>query len=202
MAPPTSIPPHLVPPNCSFVEFNAETDWSGVEKLIPAGRFDFIHSRLLTVGVKDWPSVFKNCFQYLKPGGWLEVTDVTDQRGGKAASFKAETSAFEKAFVNMCAETTKTGVNWKAYDTHTAYLQAAGFDDIRKTDVVWKIGDWGNTDQDREAGRLGKNNCMAILSQLPRFCPNLPAEEVATLQREAQTEVRDDAEKLQLYLTV
>lgn len=40
-------------------------------------KFDFIHARALCASSKDWPSVFRQAFDALRPGGWFEINDIT-----------------------------------------------------------------------------------------------------------------------------
>ena len=38
--------------------------------------FDYIFSRLLILGMHDWPDYIKTEFDLLRPGGWVEVHDL------------------------------------------------------------------------------------------------------------------------------
>lgn len=51
------IQPNSLPTNCSFRVDNVEADW------IPDERYDFIHSRAMLGGFKDWPRFFKQAFE-------------------------------------------------------------------------------------------------------------------------------------------
>jgi len=63
------IQPRWVPPNVHFEVDDVEADWTYSQK------FDFIHCRCLSNGIKNWPRLFKQCFNNLKPGGYAEFTD-------------------------------------------------------------------------------------------------------------------------------
>lgn len=65
------VQPHYVPPNCRFYIEDAETEWTFEEK------FDYIHGRMLIVGIKNWARFFEQSFKYLKPGGWIELQDLS-----------------------------------------------------------------------------------------------------------------------------
>ncbi len=54
--------PHERPslPNCSYMIADVTDEWVLDE---PDMKFDLIHIRNLFVGVKDWASVYKNCFE-------------------------------------------------------------------------------------------------------------------------------------------
>jgi trans-aconitate methyltransferase len=53
------IQPASVPPNCSFRVDNVEEDW------IPEEKFDYIHSRAMVAGIKDWKRFFEQSFEYV-----------------------------------------------------------------------------------------------------------------------------------------
>jgi SAM-dependent methyltransferase len=61
------IQPEFSPPNCSFVVENVEDEWMFREP------FDYIHGRMLMLGIHDWAKYFRQCFEHLKPGGWCGV---------------------------------------------------------------------------------------------------------------------------------
>jgi hypothetical protein len=60
------IQPSSVPPNCSFRVDNIEADW------VPEESYDFIHSRAMIGGIKDWPRFMEQAFQYV----FLNSVDV------------------------------------------------------------------------------------------------------------------------------
>lgn len=60
-----------VPPNCSFIIDNVEDDWL----YTPAQAFDYIHLRALSGSIKDWPRLYAQAYQHMKPGGWIESQD-------------------------------------------------------------------------------------------------------------------------------
>lgn len=65
------IQPGWVPPNVRFViEDINQPEWSFAE-----GSFDFIHVRCLAGCVDDWPTFLSRCYNHLRPGGRIEVTE-------------------------------------------------------------------------------------------------------------------------------
>ena len=52
---------------------DAEKPWEDVFK---GKKFDFIHSRMLCLGMHDWKGYFKNCFEHLEKGGWVKMQEV------------------------------------------------------------------------------------------------------------------------------
>jgi SAM-dependent methyltransferase len=65
------IQPTWVPPNIKFELDDAKAvPWSYLDN-----HFDFLHMRLLTGSINDWPAVYNEIFRVLKPGGWVEHTE-------------------------------------------------------------------------------------------------------------------------------
>lgn len=58
-----------VPANCHFQTAKAEKYWPFSEP------FNFIHSRLLALGMRDWSCYFGRCFDNLTPTGWIDAQE-------------------------------------------------------------------------------------------------------------------------------
>ncbi|CAI4214099.1 unnamed protein product [Parascedosporium putredinis] len=63
-------PAPYVPANVEFGIDDLEDPWTYSD------RFSLIYARFLTASVADWPRLFKQCYDNLEPGGWLEVVDI------------------------------------------------------------------------------------------------------------------------------
>ncbi|KAK3353957.1 S-adenosyl-L-methionine-dependent methyltransferase [Lasiosphaeria hispida] len=59
--------PSWVPPNLSFQIEDAKLDWT-----FEPESFDFIHIRYLHGAISDWPRLYGQIYQFLKPGGWFQ----------------------------------------------------------------------------------------------------------------------------------
>ncbi|CZR65016.1 related to methyltransferase [Phialocephala subalpina] len=64
------IQPQFIPPNCTFEVDDIEEDWTYKHK------FDLIFMRMMTGSLSDWPRCFKQCYDNLNPGGWIEIHDM------------------------------------------------------------------------------------------------------------------------------
>jgi SAM-dependent methyltransferase len=66
--------PSLVPPNLSFQVADIERiPWS-----FAPGSFDYINCRFLAGAVVSWPALLAQCLTALRPGGYIEFTDVVE----------------------------------------------------------------------------------------------------------------------------
>lgn len=64
------IQPEFVPPNVMFQIDDIEEPWTFSYK------FDFIYSRLMVISIANWPNLFAQAYEFLNPGGWIELADV------------------------------------------------------------------------------------------------------------------------------
>jgi ubiquinone/menaquinone biosynthesis C-methylase UbiE len=67
----TPIQPNWVYSNCHFEIDDAEKDWTW-----PNDCFDFIHSRNLAQGIRDWPRYLQQMYRCCEPGGYIELMEL------------------------------------------------------------------------------------------------------------------------------
>lgn len=70
-------PSEVKPANCHFYLANVADHLP-----FPDNYFDFIHQRLLLFGLtrNDWRRTIQELLRVLKPGGWLEIIEVSQSR--------------------------------------------------------------------------------------------------------------------------
>ena len=64
------IQPSFVAPNVTFQIDDLEEPWTFSHK------FDFIYSRMMVGSFADFPYFFEQSFEFLQPGGWIELADI------------------------------------------------------------------------------------------------------------------------------
>lgn len=64
------IQPEYVPANCRFEIDDAEDEWLYSQK------FDYIHGRYMCAFLSDFPKLFRNIYDNLIPGGWVEFMET------------------------------------------------------------------------------------------------------------------------------
>jgi trans-aconitate methyltransferase len=67
------IHPRSVPPNVEFYIDDVESEW--VETETSDGGYDFIHGHCMAGSIKDWPQLYRQAIQCLKPGAWIEIQE-------------------------------------------------------------------------------------------------------------------------------
>lgn len=72
----SAIQPAAVPHNVYFEIDDAELEWTR-----PEDSADLIHMRHMAGAFSDWKYIYEQCFQTLKPGGYIELMDFDDRKG-------------------------------------------------------------------------------------------------------------------------
>lgn len=62
------IQPSWTAPNVKFEVDDLELDWT-----YPEGSFDYIHSRTIGAGIKDWNKYLRQMYTHLQPNGLIEI---------------------------------------------------------------------------------------------------------------------------------
>ncbi|KAI9316208.1 S-adenosyl-L-methionine-dependent methyltransferase [Dichotomocladium elegans] len=119
-------PDQIKPGNCEFMVHNI-LDELPFEK----DYFGYIHQRLLIAGIKsvDWPKLLSNFRLVLKPGGWIELTELsyyTTQNAGPAAQLGNDLSI--KVLLG-------TGLDPDLGSNLHKLLSSAGFTNIQKRSI-------------------------------------------------------------------
>ena len=180
--------PPWVPPNCEFHIDNAEQEWTFNKK------FDFIHARLLCLGMRDWRRFFEQCFTHLKPGGWLELQEVdfpprcADDSAGPDSAFLTWGKLIQQACLGV-------GVDTSACTSFKALLQNQGFVNVQEEPAFWPLGTWPKGKKEKKIGQYMVVNALdalqaASLALLTRHC-GWSKEEVEVCLIDVRKEIRD-----------
>ncbi|MCJ1434852.1 hypothetical protein MMC27_004222 [Xylographa pallens] len=147
------IQPTFVPPNCSFIIDNVEEDWLYDKK------FDFIHARMLVLGMHDWPRFFRQSWDYMKPGAWLEMQELQFPVKSDDGS-AGKDSPFSEWSYRVMEAAEKVGINPRSCEKFEEQLAQQGFVNIRYETIKWPIGSWAKGKKEKEIGRWMLENTM------------------------------------------
>jgi Methyltransferase domain len=212
------IQPEYVPVNCSFRIDNVESDW------VPEEKYDLIHSRAMISGIKDWPKLFKQAFEYvlfkllrvskdylfdiltisrhLKPGGYIELHDfylpakIIDDYPIDQCKFIYYNSIIHEALKRI-------GVNLEAPKLWKEQLEAAGFTDIHCKWFNWPIGPWAKGKKNKLIGKLCWQNFyegISTVAPLLSITNNWDDTRKQQYVDEVQTEMQEG--KVHLYVEI
>jgi SAM-dependent methyltransferase len=134
------------PGNCKWEVANAEEEWRF------EGKVDYVHSRMLLLGIHDWPRYFQQAFTNLKPGGWVEVQEplfptVFVEDGGVTWD-----SPFARWGVHMSEAAAVDGIDTQIPKRFDVLMEEAGFVNVATREVVWPVGTWVKGEREKALG--------------------------------------------------
>ncbi|RSL39156.1 hypothetical protein CEP51_016839, partial [Fusarium floridanum] len=150
----STIQPLEVPPNLTIEidDFNRSWTWK-------AHHFDYIHLRNLAGNVPDWPYLFGQAFECLRPGGYLESHE-------QSLCFYREDPSLHDPQLEKLVKAIKT---WNSIfrsmeeklqrsftvaddETHGEAMNKAGFVDLKRYYKTIPIGGWDKDGMPKEIG--------------------------------------------------
>ncbi|MCJ1246420.1 hypothetical protein MMC30_003627 [Trapelia coarctata] len=146
--PSTPSSPVPLPSNVNFLVANAEEEWKFETK------FDFIHARVLCMAIRDWARLFRQAFDNLQPGGWLECQEVSFPLASYLPEDTRETSPFINWTCRILEAMQKRGVDLKAAERFAEMLRAEGFVNIAVKKLPWPVGTWAEDGAVEGVGEL------------------------------------------------
>ncbi|EFQ31054.1 methyltransferase domain-containing protein [Colletotrichum graminicola M1.001] len=182
------VQPSYVPPNAYFqIEDIEEHPWTFSQK------FDFIHSRMNTAGVRDFPALFRQAYRNLNPGGWIEVTDSTP------AACDDGTLTEDSALIQWCQllakGTAALGTPFGGASKYKDQLREAGFVNVNEVVFKWPTNEWARHPRHKELGTWSHENammglealCLAIFTRVLLW----PREKVDVLLAEVRNDLKN-----------
>jgi len=119
-----------VPTNCKFEIDDFEADWTYTRK------FDFIHGRELEGSVHDYDRLFKQCFDNLRPGGYLEMQSIEVATYSDDGSH-LRSEMFLKGLDLVTEASIKFGKSMRTMGTWKEKMKQAGF--VNVTEKIYKV---------------------------------------------------------------
>ncbi|KAJ5009645.1 UMTA protein [Colletotrichum sp. SAR 10_99] len=143
------IQPGWVPPNCKFQVDDIEQPWTWSKD------FDFIHIRHLEASIADWPALYKQAFDHLIPGGYIEIKEIDITTRSQAHGEDLPEDHIFRRWAKVFFEATdKLGKTLT--QTHNRgiakALEAAGYVDIVEKRYSIPIGSWPADPKMKEVG--------------------------------------------------
>jgi ubiquinone/menaquinone biosynthesis C-methylase UbiE len=144
----SSIQPRDVPSNAGFIVGDFTAPWEFDRK------FDYIHSRAITIGVRNWEQlVGDEVWRNLEPGGWVEFQEYhlpwTSDDGSIAKCPK-----FEQWNREIFRAAKKAGVTPDAIFQMPDLLENRGFVKAKTASTKWPIGPWAKDAREKRVGEL------------------------------------------------
>lgn len=139
------IQPVFVPPNCQFYVDDLEAPWTYEEK------FDYIHGRAMAAVIADWPALFRQIFDNLNPGGYVEFQEYHCEVYSDDDTLQRATNLTD--WVETMSEMAeKFGKPLKIGTRLRGWMEDAGFEDIHDQVYRISIGRWAKGAKLKEIG--------------------------------------------------
>ncbi|OGE55745.1 hypothetical protein PENARI_c004G10368 [Penicillium arizonense] len=136
-----------VPPNCILEVDNILEQWTWNVPL------DLIHMRGMTGSFEphEWDRVYKQCYDNLKPGGWIEQLEASPYVLCDDDSLPADSilHTWGPNFTHCCI---RAGRPIDTIDVMAGTMRKAGFVDFHEKEYKWPIGPWPRDQKYKEAG--------------------------------------------------
>ncbi|KAE9373651.1 S-adenosyl-L-methionine-dependent methyltransferase [Stipitochalara longipes BDJ] len=140
------IQPSFLPPNCAFEVDDIEEPWTYKFKS------DFLHLGFMLGSLSDWPKCFRQCFEGLNPGGWIEIQDFNPLIQDNDNSFPPN-CAVRKWTEFSIEAANKLGRPLDSPTWYKAQMEAAGFQNVVETKFKWPQNRWPKDPKMRELGK-------------------------------------------------
>jgi len=145
--------PHArnVHPNCSFILADATEEWVLDD---PNMKFDLVHIRSLFGGVRDWPALYKNCFDNMRSGGCIEQMEV------EIDAQTDDPEVLPGSQIRALCEYTRTHLSAAAgrdFDISLGMkkmIEDAGFVDVQEKRLNLPLGPWASDPKLKDIGRF------------------------------------------------
>lgn len=112
---------------------DVESDWAHEKP------FDYIHERYFAASIKDWPRLVRQCYENLKPGGWVEFQETQNPVHSEDGSVTPDNYVFR--MLNLIDEA--IGERHINPGPHLeGWLKDAGFVNIHHEVFRLPIGTW------------------------------------------------------------
>ncbi|KAK1147871.1 hypothetical protein N8T08_000385 [Aspergillus melleus] len=165
----TDISPHQpswVPANLTFEIDDAELDWNF------SHLFDLVHIQNLNGAIRDWPRMFRQAYDNLKPGGYFEVKEGDISAKCDDGSIPKEWSlgTAEKESIRAC---NLLGQTLTAPEHLKQWMEEAGFVNVEERIFRLPMNTWP---KDPELKEIGRYQCAQHLEAVSPFALGLLVE--------------------------
>lgn len=177
---------------------------SGTHPCLQFGSADFVFSRMLQCGMTDWLGYMNAVFKTLKPGGWLEMADYsedflfTDNRPTDPHKDWEWLRAIR-------AGGKRQSLDLDVARNHATYMENAGFVDVKST--VYKFPYWEGAEKEFPGSELITRHAVGdrwgfywhLIPRLVAGSEYQDEEEVERLRGQMRWDLRGEEGKFQTY---
>ncbi|TEA17468.1 putative methyltransferase tdiE [Colletotrichum sidae] len=145
--------PASVPSNVRFEVDDIEDEW------IFSRPFQYIHSRYMFSGIRDWARYIRRCYENLEPGGYLEIQETDVHIRSDDDSLKTEHALYRWGDLLM-EGALKLGAAYLDPPTLKDLMIEAGFEDVSMSLYKFPSNTWPKDGKFKEIGMWNHQNFM------------------------------------------
>ncbi|RDW80243.1 S-adenosyl-L-methionine-dependent methyltransferase-21 [Coleophoma cylindrospora] len=152
--------PQWVLPNCRFEIDDIEMLWTWRKE-----SFDLIYARDLLLSIRDWPKLVHQCYEHVKPGGYVELHCVYPKLFCDDESTPYDSGLMEFSRTALKASAAM-GTPLAACVEYKSYLEAAGFENVVETRFKLPSAPWPRDPRLKLIGAFELHNLLNGLSAM------------------------------------
>ncbi|KAM0797878.1 S-adenosyl-L-methionine-dependent methyltransferase [Usnea florida] len=150
------------------------------EWVYPLNHFDYVHVRFLYASVADWPAFYKECFDHIAPGGYIEHSEPTPEFISDDGSIAPDDVLHRLTSLAVEAGE-KFGKNMLIAPHIKNMIEEAGFVNIVERRYKWPLGEWPVDQKLKDIGRWNLQHWLEgldawTLRLLTQYCGWTPDE--------------------------
>ncbi|ETN43406.1 uncharacterized protein HMPREF1541_02565 [Cyphellophora europaea CBS 101466] len=185
----SAIQPNWLPPNLRFEIDDAEADWTW-----EPSAFDYIHNRNFVCAIRNWPKLVRQCFDFVKPGGWCEFHEKHPWFLSDDGTL-SEDHALYKWGKNFFDASVNFGTDARAPQFLKQQMLEAGFVNVEQHILKLPVGSWPKDPRLKRCGLFETVNMTDGISGLTTMlftrALGWTREEVEVFLTEVRKEAKD-----------
>ncbi|KAH8898290.1 S-adenosyl-L-methionine-dependent methyltransferase [Thozetella sp. PMI_491] len=150
------IQPEYVPPNCRFEVDDIDDEW------VFSHPFDYIHGRYIISFVSDHQRLFRNMYDNLKPGGYVEIMETLMIM--EAVDDSLNGHVLHRWNKLMVEGVRKTGKDPLCQVNTKTWMEEAGFVNIHERKIAVPANPWARGEEQKIRGALMMSNLLEVAS--------------------------------------
>ncbi|KAL2214891.1 S-adenosyl-L-methionine-dependent methyltransferase [Thermoascus aurantiacus ATCC 26904] len=140
------IQPQWTPPIVEFLVDDVEQDWVDIQP------YDYIHCRYMAASIRDWPRLVRQCYNNLKPGGWVEFQDGNPDVYSDDDTLKPDENHVVQMLRLLSQACDKVGCTLDPMRSLKRWVQEAGFVNVDERIFKMPMGTWPKDERLKEIG--------------------------------------------------
>jgi ubiquinone/menaquinone biosynthesis C-methylase UbiE len=151
----SAFPCNAPPPNITPLVHDFDLDWP-----FPTNYFDFIHCREIYGGTDSYPNLIKKIYKHLKPGGYVEITEMPPRVQSKRQEALPADYPLLKHAKLLKKALKSVGRDPKVIDQLPTHVFEANYIDITATKTIAPLCTWAREARWKDVGRLNMLNFL------------------------------------------